>query len=161
MPIQMPPALQSRMHSQRAQGTRWAVCLVGVFFLSACQSQTPTQKPVVLPTAPAPAAPALSKEAALQKRITDEVGAARCESDAQCRTLALGAKACGGPQAWLAWSTSTSRETELHALAEELAALQRQRLTQSGMVSNCRYIADPGAMCQSQKCVLRTPSSAQ
>lgn len=159
MQTRKPPP--SKKHSWRANGARWAACLTSALFLSGCQSQTTLQKPVVSPTLSAPRAPDLQTEAALQKQIADEVGVAQCASNAQCRTLALGAKACGGPQAWLAWSTSTSRETKLRALAEELAALQRQRFTQSGMVSNCRYVADPGAMCQSQKCVLRTPDSAQ
>jgi hypothetical protein len=160
MPIQNPQP-RSKVHSPVAHRARWAVCLIGVFVLTGCQSQTRLQKPAALPIPPASITSEMPTEAVLQKQITNEIGVARCESDAQCRTLAVGAKACGGPQFWLAWSISNSRETKLRTLADELTVLQRQRLTQSGMVSNCRYIADPGAMCQSHQCVLRAPDSAQ
>lgn len=112
---------------------------------SACQAQL--------------AAPA--DEAALLARIRAEVGDARCSTDAHCRTLAIGHKACGGPQQWWAWSTTTARAERLQAWADELAALQKKRQEASGMASNCLYVADPGAVCAAQRCVLRTGAVAR
>lgn len=93
-------------------------------------------------------------EAALMARIQAEIGSARCDSDAQCRTLPLGHKACGGPLRFVPWSVAVSRGDKLQAWADELAALQRKRQSQSGMVSNCMVLMDPGARCLQQRCQL-------
>ena len=42
------------------------------------------------------------------------IGDAACASDAECRTIGVGARACGGPQSYRAWST---RRTDAAALA--------------------------------------------
>jgi len=91
----------------------------------------------------------------LLARIRGAIGEAKCSNDAECRTLAVGEKACGGPQSWLAWSTAGTEPAPLQSLASELAALARQRNQRSGRVSNCQYNADPGAVCQARRCVLQ------
>lgn len=149
MPLSMygvPPvfARSPAPHSARPRRAWWAVLLL----VSACQAQ-----PV------APAAP--TDEAALLAHIRAEIGDAPCSSDAQCRTLAIGHKACGGPQQWWAWSTTTGQADRLQAWAAELARLQQQRQEASGMASNCQYIGDPGAVCQAQRCVLRSGANAR
>lgn len=95
-------------------------------------------------------------EAALMERIRGEIGEARCHSDAQCHTLAVGEKACGGPVSYLAWSGTAARGRKLEAWAAELATLQRQRAAASGLMSNCQFQPDPGAACVQQRCVLRS-----
>jgi hypothetical protein len=122
-----------------------AAWLAGVVLVSACQAQ---------PTVPA-------DEAALLERIRAEIGEARCSGDAQCRTLAIGHKACGGPQQWWAWSTAHAQADRLQAWSDELAELQRKRQEAAGMASNCQYIADPGAVCQAGRCLLRTRGNAR
>lgn len=119
--------------------------------MAACQAQ-----PGAMPTA----------EATLLAHIRAEVGDAPCSTDKQCRTLAVGAKACGGPEFWLPWSTTAvpgaaGRAERLQAWSAELGKLQTQRQQASGMVSNCQYNADPGAVCQAQHCVLQTPQLAR
>ena len=91
----------------------------------------------------------------LVARIRSAIGDAGCTGDAQCRTLAIGEKACGGPQSWLAWSAASTASAPLQAWASELAALARRRNQVSGRVSNCQYNADPGAVCEARRCVLR------
>lgn len=155
--------LQSRSDTKnirQARAAHLSLCLASLLFFSACQSQTSPPPVAKAPTVP-PATTALQAETELQNRIVAEIGGAACSSHAQCRTLAIGAKACGGPQAWLAWSTSVSREATLTALSEQLASLQKQRQTQSGMVSTCQFVADPGALCQVQRCVLRLSDTMQ
>ena len=141
--VQAAPARQPAPPRARPHRAWWAVLLL----VSACQAQ-----PV------APAGPA--DEAALLARIRAEIGDARCSSDAPCRTLAIGHKACGGPQQWWAWSTTTGQADRLQAWAAELASLQQQRQEASGRVSNCQYVADPGAVCQTRRCVLRSSAAA-
>ena len=101
-------------------------------------------------------APNVSTEAALLQQIDVAIGSAACTTDSQCRTIGIGARACGGPAAWRPWSTQTQISSDsLLALADQLATLQRSRQAQYGMASNCRYLPDPGSVCVAQRCVLR------
>jgi hypothetical protein len=68
----------------------------------------------------------------------------------------LGEKACGGPAGYLAWSGSDARGKKLEAWSAELATLQRKRAAASGMMSNCQFMPDPGAVCEQHRCTLRT-----
>ena len=100
-------------------------------------------------------------EAVVLSKINAAIGEAPCQNDDQCRIIGLGATACGGPAAWRPWSTQTNGQGEtLKALTEEYARLQRQRQSQDGMVSTCRYIQNPGAQCQAQRCVLKKASDS-
>ena len=111
-----------------------------IALVAACQAQ--------------PVSPGLADEAALQQRITREIGSAACTALADCRTLAVGHKPCGGPAAWMAWSVAISQGDRLQALASELATRQRQRQAAEGMVSTCSVVPDPGARCEAGRCVL-------
>lgn len=121
---------------------------------SACSSDAPRADA----PAPAPApASAPATPASLLAAIEAERGAASCDSDAQCRTIGVGAKACGGPERYLAWSSKDGDGSRLKALVEQHAALRRQEDAASGMMSTCNLIPDPGATCQAGQCVLRPP----
>jgi len=126
--------------------------IAGLLALGACQAQ---------PGAVSAPAAGAGDEAALLARIRNAIGDAYCSSDAQCRTLPIGEKACGGPEAWVAWSTTSAQAGQLPGWAAELAALARLRNARSGMMSTCQYIPDPGVVCQSQRCVLQTPALAR
>lgn len=100
------------------------------------------------------AAPPVAADAtALNARVLAEIGDATCDADAQCRTLAVGHKACGGPESYLPWSTRVSNEARLRALAAEFAAARRAESQQAGRVSDCSMVADPGARCEAGRCV--------
>ena len=107
--------------------------------------------------APTEAAPAVADEAKLLARIRSAIGDARCDSDAACRTLPIGEKACGGPEQWWAYSARSAQADKLPGWALESAALARQRNASSGMVSNCQFNADPGAVCLAGRCTLAAP----
>lgn len=156
----LPPPRSDTKKLPLAHAVHLSLCLASLLFFSACQSQTSPPQVTYAPAAP-PVNTALQAETELQNRIVTEIGGAACTGHAQCRTVALGAKACGGPQAWLAWSTSVSREATLSALSTHLASLQKQRHAQSGMASTCQLVADPGALCQVQQCKLRLPDTMQ
>jgi hypothetical protein len=96
---------------------------------------------------------ALAAETSLLQRITAEVGEARCTATADCRTLAIGSKACGGPASWMAWSAATSDGDQLQAWAQALAQRQRLRAETEGMMSTCSVVPDPGARCDAGRCV--------
>lgn len=127
--------------------------------LTSC-AQTPPPAPAA-PVAPAVPAPAETESIRLGRELRALIGPAACTSNAQCRTLAVGAKACGGPAGYLAWSTQGTDAERLIALATRQAQAQRREIEASGMLSNCAMVADPGAACVSARCELATPQSAR
>lgn len=74
-----------------------------------------------------------------------------CDSSQQCRTLPLGAKSCGGPEAYLAYSTRRDA-AQLAALAERYRKQRVAENEKSGMASDCRLMTDPGAVCRAGRC---------
>jgi hypothetical protein len=79
--------------------------------------------------------------------------AATCSADSECRTVATGAKACGGPTAYRAFSVSKADPKAVADLAEREHDLGMAEARASGQVSPCFMLADPGAHCQKNKCV--------
>ena len=126
-------------------------CAAALLLAGSACSQVPP-KPA---TAAAPAAPA--PEASLKPRIDSAIGDAACDSQAQCATLALGHKACGGPERYVAWSSKVSDGAALADLAARLAEQRTRSDAREGMMSTCRVVVDPGASCQAGRCVLAKP----
>ncbi len=87
-------------------------------------------------------------------RIRAMVGTPSCSSDGQCHTLAIGHRACGGPESYLAWSSASTPQAELEALGERYQQERRAADTASGMMSTCRFMPDPGAVCRAGTCQL-------
>jgi len=106
-----------------------------------------------------PAAPE-PESARLAREMRELIGPAACSSDAQCRSLPVGAKACGGPAGYLAWSTQGTDAARLQALATKQADAQRRENEASGLRSNCAMLADPGAACVAGHCRLGAPASS-
>lgn len=93
--------------------------------------------------------------ARLQAELTAEIGDATCDNDAQCRTVAVGHKACGGPASYRAWSTQRSREAKVSDLARRVSEAEKAETERNGMMSNCAVVVDPGAYCKASRCELR------
>ena len=81
------------------------------------------------------------------------IGEAACKTNEDCRTIAIGAKACGGPDAYLAWSARQTDAKALAAAAKRYAELRRSQHEQAGRMSNCAFVSDPGWVSE----VFRTP----
>ncbi|MCY4746076.1 hypothetical protein NYO99_13905 [Pelomonas sp. UHG3] len=111
-----------------------------------------------------PARPASATEAdsvRLARELRALIGTASCTSDAQCRTVAVGAKACGGPAGYWAWSTLGTDGERVQALARRQAEAHRREIDASGMRSNCALTTDPGAACVAGRCTTATPAAAR
>lgn len=131
---------------------------------TACSSGAQTdQAQAAAPGAPPAAAPVAQRQPATGTlaRIQALVGTPACTSDAQCHTLAIGAKACGGPERYLAWSSAHTPETELRSLGEAYKEERRAANAASGMMSTCSFLADPGAVCKAGTCQLGAPVLAR
>jgi hypothetical protein len=87
------------------------------------------------------------------------IGDAACTNDEQCRTIGVGAKACGGPEAYLAWSTARTDARALEAAVAAYGGTRLDAVARGGRVSNCALTVDPGAWCrpsgQAMACQLR------
>lgn len=121
---------------------RTTLLLCSALALPACAGKTP---------------PAATTYAQLEAAI----GGARCQQDSDCRTVAVGARACGGPAAYLPWSQREGDAARIAALSEQHQREARAAVSASGMASICSLVSDPGARCEAQRCVLRKAGGAQ
>lgn len=105
-------------------------------------------------TACAPSVSAPGPDGAARPELLERLRAlsasASCTSSAQCRTVPVGAKACGGPETYLA--VSESQLPEAARLAERHAEARRAANAASGIASTCAVTPDPGALCQAGLC---------
>lgn len=102
----------------------------------------------------APQAGAADPEGDTLQQIQALIGNAGCTNSSECRTVPVGARACGGPQGYLAWSTAHTDGDTLQKLAERYKAERQAQIRQKGEISDCRFIADPGAVCRAGVCQL-------
>lgn len=119
---------------------------------SAVHSTPSTPTPLVA----TPAALPDEHAASLLVRIRNSIGNASCTESAQCKTVGVGGRACGGPEGYLPYSTSVTASAPLEALAARHAERRRAAASASGMVSTCNVIPDPGAVCDQGMCRLRS-----
>lgn len=111
---------------------------------------------------PSAAASAMEPESVrLSRELRTLIGPAACTADSQCRSLPVGAKACGGPAGYLAWSTAGTDAARLQDLAARQAAAHRREIEASGLRSTCAMVADPGAACVAGRCQLATQAAAR
>ncbi|MFC5550657.1 hypothetical protein [Massilia aerilata] len=85
-------------------------------------------------------------------RIRALAGTPGCSSDAQCHSLPLGARACGGPESYLVWSSASTSQAEIQALGERYKEERRAANAASRRVSTCQFLMDPGAVCRAGTC---------
>ena len=104
--------------------------------------------------------PAEPESQRLARELRSLIGTAACSSDSQCRTVAVGAKPCGGPAGYWAWSTQDTDAERMTALAQRQAAAEKREQEASGLRSNCRMLTDPGAACVAHRCQVNVPSPA-
>jgi hypothetical protein len=120
--------------------------------LGACSASDRADSAPLKAAAPAPVS-APRGAAELLTAIQIEIGRPACTSDNQCRSLPIGHKACGGPEGYLAWSSTVSNESRLLAWAAQHTQARRQEVQARGMMSDCQVQADPGAVCRQGLCV--------
>jgi hypothetical protein len=91
-----------------------------------------------------------SADAQLDATLTQ---AAACTVDTECHSVAVGAKSCGGPTGYRAYSSKAVSTATVDAQAQHERDLAAQAARESHQVSTCFMLADPGAHCQQNKCV--------
>lgn len=91
-----------------------------------------------------PAQPADDANIASIERL---IAGAACTADTDCRTIGIGAKSCGGPAAYLAWSARQTDARALETAVTRYNKVQLKRQEALGLASNCAFVPDPGAVC--------------
>lgn len=99
---------------------------------------------------------AQSSSAQWRAALDRAVAEPNCQTDAQCRSLPLGHRACGGPEAYGVYSLQRGNEPEVLRLAQGYREARRAENQASGRVSTCIALPDPGARCEpaTHRCAL-------
>lgn len=81
--------------------------------------------------------------AELDNQIRTMVGIARADSFDQCRLAAVGKRACGGPEYYIAYSTKVTDEKALQKLVNEYTQLRIEHINATQEMSTCEVIPEP------------------
>lgn len=121
---------------------------------AALVASAPAVSSTHVPPPPAIAsAPATGDLASVHARLEATLSrASACTADTECHSVAVGAKACGGPTGYRAYSSKTVSTASVDALAQQERELAGQAARASHEVSTCYMLADPGAHCEQHKC---------
>jgi hypothetical protein len=86
--------------------------------------------------------------AGLLARVTTLIGDAECDNQSQCHVVGVGAKACGGPSGFLAWSEKNTDSGALRSAVEAQSRAQAEENKTSGLASDCMVTPMPAAACR-------------
>ena len=105
------------------------------------------------------APPANENAASLWQKIQAQNADTGCDRDSQCHSIAVGAKACGGPERYIAWSDRAQDGAQLKQLVAQHAAARVEEDQRGHMLSNCMLTVDKGAVCRAGLCVLNVETA--
>lgn len=105
----------------------------------------------------------LEQLTAIGSEIAELIGAAACESDEQCRVIALGSKPCGGPAEYRVYSSLGTDTALLETRASEYTRLSVQYNRETKALSDCSMVLAPMAYCASGQCktAVKRPTPAE
>jgi hypothetical protein len=79
----------------------------------------------------------------LEAQVRTLAHADGCTSVNDCKSAAMGVKACGGPVEYVVYCTRSTDEPQLLAKLREYAAAQAEYNKAVGVVSDCLYVLPP------------------
>ncbi|MEJ6476518.1 hypothetical protein [Pseudoalteromonas piscicida] len=85
----------------------------------------------------------------LEKLVSDK----HCDDSSQCKAIAVGHRACGGPSSYIVYSTQSVDEAHVAELADKITGLERAYNMQNQMMSICEHLVEPATQCVENKCV--------
>jgi hypothetical protein len=88
-------------------------------------------------------------------RIDSVIGDAAASTLSECALAPLGVRPCGGPRAYLAYSTAETDSAALRALLAVYERLDRERNEAQGLVSTCELMLPPDLALENGRCVTR------
>lgn len=84
--------------------------------------------------------------------IKSMIGEAKATELQQCRKVAFGYKACGGPSSYLIYSVAGLDEALLLQKVAEYNALEQAESLRLGLISDCAVVSEPGLMLEGGVC---------
>ena len=76
-----------------------------------------------------------------------------CDTSMQCKVIAVGSRACGGPSSFEVYSTKTAKDEQVKTLSKTITELESNFNAQKGMMSICQHLTTPSTQCVENKCV--------
>ncbi len=92
---------------------------------------------------------------ALDAAIRNEVGIPRATSIEQCQLIAVGKRACGGPQYYMVYSSAASDAQLLSNLVTEYTELRVKQLQETNEMGTCVVVPKPVVGLSGGLCVMR------
>ena len=92
--------------------------------------------------------------ARLRREITELIGDARCQNLVNCRVMGLGARPCGGPEEYVAYSIWRTRRDDLEAKVDAYTFLREEAVRTQGKQGSCEALPEPNAACVNLHCVV-------
>ena len=92
--------------------------------------------------------PAAASAASLRAPVTALIGDAPCDNQSHCHVIGVGAKPCGGPSGYLAWSDKKTDRAALEAAVQAETQAQVAENKASGLLSDCMMTPVPAAVCR-------------
>ncbi|HET8816814.1 MAG TPA: hypothetical protein VFM61_05130 [Pseudidiomarina sp.] len=93
-----------------------------------------------------------AKLAEMNNAIRSMVGVAAATNLSQCRMLEVGARPCGGPEYYIAYSTENVDPETIETMAEEYTELRRWLNEEQQMMGTCEVIPEPKLSLQGGVC---------
>ena len=105
-----------------------------------------------------PPASAAESDAEAAARLRQEIAAvvsdaSWCRNIVNCRVVGLGARPCGGPEEYVAFSIWNNTGDELRNLVTEYNLLKEELILDSDVVGTCEVLPKPNADCVHSRCV--------
>jgi hypothetical protein len=94
----------------------------------------------------------LNQISAIENSISDLINTT-CTETGQCKTLPIGAKACGGPTHYIVFSSSTN-EIALQLLINEYTAFNIKYNEVTNAISDCSLVIPPSLNCVDGQCLV-------
>ncbi len=103
-------------------------------------------------------ASAAESDAEAAARLRQEIAAvvsdaSWCRNIVNCRVVGLGARPCGGPEEYVAFSIWNNTGDELRNLVTEYNLLKEELILDSDVVGTCEALPKPNADCVQSRCV--------
>ncbi|NVJ67107.1 MAG: hypothetical protein HWE16_11525 [Gammaproteobacteria bacterium] len=90
--------------------------------------------------------------AALNKEILMLIEDKSCNVDSDCAAIALGARACGGPESYAVYAPNNTDVSKLQSLAAQLESLNKIYNQNNQVMSICKMELEPSVQCVQNQC---------
>ena len=95
----------------------------------------------------------------LYAKIQEAASNQGCTSSADCGLLPMGAKPCGGPEAYIAYSKNNSDEAKLQKMAQSYKESRQKYNEENQMMGTCVVTPKPRVSCVRNQCMTSEQST--